>query len=115
MGERLGIAAEHDVDVAQVAVDANAFGGGNHEVGRRRALLLGSVFRVGADVDDLLGFAELVDDLVAVVEQIVEVADDGAEVLAGRDGAPAADGMEADGDRLVGQQRRRVVDFTSCG
>src|SRR5262245_63502530 len=58
----------------------------------------------------------LVDDPVALVEEVVEVADDGAEVLAGRDRAPSADGMEPDRDRLVGQQRRRVVQIgrASC-
>ena len=60
-------------------------------------------------MDDFLRVAELVDDLVAVVEQIVEVADDRAQVLAGRDRAPSADRMEAHGDRLFRQQRRRVV------
>ena len=32
--ERLGVAAEHDVDVAQVAVHADALGRRDHEVGR---------------------------------------------------------------------------------
>ena len=61
------------------------------------------------------GIAEFVDDLVAVVEQVVQVADDGAQVLAGRDRAPAADGVEAHGDRSFGQQRRRLVGLHLVG
>ena len=109
VGERLGIAAEDDGHVAQIAVDANAILGGDHEVAGRRALLFRTVLRVGADVDDFLGIALVVDQAVALVEQIVEVAEDGAEVLAGGDGAPSADGVEADGDCAFGQQRRRFV------
>ena len=60
-------------------------------------------------MDDLLRIAELVDHLVALVEQVVQVADDRAEVLAGRDGAPAADRMEPHRDVAFGQQRRRIV------
>ena len=54
---------------------------------------------------------ELVDEeAVAVVggillgDELAEVADDGAEILAGRDHAPAADGVEADRDRALGEQ-----------
>ena len=107
--EGLGIAAEHDGHVAQIAVDANAVLGGDHEVAGRRALLLGAVLGVGADVNDFLGIAQVVDQAVALVEQVVQVAEDGAEVFAGGDGAPSADGVEADGDRAFGQQRRRFV------
>ena len=41
--------------------------------------------------------------------QVVEVAEDGAEVFAGGDGAPSADGVEADGDCALGQQRRGFI------
>ena len=60
MGEGLGIAAENDGHVAQIAVDADAVFGGDHEVAGGRALFLRAVFGVGADVDDFLGIAELV-------------------------------------------------------
>jgi len=50
-------------------------------------------------VDDFPGVAELVDKMVALEEQIVQVAENGAEIFAGGDGAPAADGMEANGPR----------------
>ena len=109
MGEGLGIAAEHDSDVAQVAVDADALLGGDHEVAGRRALLFRTVLGIGADVDDFLGIAVLVDQAVAFKEQVVEIADDGAEVLAGGDSAPAADGVEADSDCAVGQQGRHFL------
>jgi hypothetical protein len=73
------------------------------------APFLGPVLRVRADVDDLLGIAELVDDLVALVEQVVQVADDRAQVLACRDRAPPADGMETHGNCLFGQQGRGLL------
>jgi hypothetical protein len=109
MGEGLGVATENDGDVAQVAVDADAIFGGDHEIAGRRALLLGTVLGIGADVDDFLGIAEIVFEAVALVERIVEVADDCAEVFAGGDSAPAADGVEADGNRAFGKQRRSFV------
>ena len=109
VGEGLGIAAENDGHVAQIAVDANAVLGGDHEVAGGRALLLRAVLGIGADVNHFLGIAHVVDQAVALVEQIVQVAEDGAEVLAGGDGAPSADGVEADRDRAFGQQRRRFV------
>ena len=43
------------------------------------------------------------------IDQIVQVAEDRAQVLAGGDGAPAADGVEADRNRALGQQRRGLV------
>ncbi len=55
-------------------------------------------------MDDFLGIAEVVFEAVALVEQIVEVADDGAEVFAGGDCAPAADGVEAHGNRALREQ-----------
>ena len=109
--EGLGVAAQHDVHVAQVAIHAHALGGGDHEVGSRRAFLFRSVFRIGADVNDFLGIAEFVHDFVAIVEQIVQVADDRAQVFPGGDRAPAADGMEAHGHGALGQQGRRFVRF----
>ena len=57
VGEGLGIAAEDGGDVAQIAVDANALLGRDHEVAGRRALLLRAVLGIGADVDDFLGIA----------------------------------------------------------
>ena len=71
MRERFGVAAEDHVGVAQVAVDPDALWRGDHEVGGRSALLLGSILGVRADVNDLLRVAEFVDDFVAVVEQVV--------------------------------------------
>ena len=102
MGEGLGIAAEDDIDMAQIAVDANTVFSGDHEVAGGRALLFRTILGVGADVDDFLGVAEVIDEAIALKEGVVEVADDGAEVFAGGDGAPAADGVEADGDCAVG-------------
>ena len=109
--EGLGIAAQHDGDVTQIAVHADPFGRRDHEIRGGRALLLRAVLRVRADVDDFFRIPELVDELVALVEEVVEVADDRAEVLAGRDRAPSADGVEAHRDRAFGQQRRRIGGF----
>jgi hypothetical protein len=58
VGEGLGVAAENHGHVAQIAVDADAILGGDHEVRGRRALLLRAVLGIGADVDDFLGIAE---------------------------------------------------------
>ena len=109
VGEGLGIAAEDHGHVAQIAVDANAVLGGHHEVAGRRALLFRAVLGIGADVNDFLRIAVVVDQAVALVEQIVQVAEDGAEVLAGGDGAPSADGVEAHRNCAFGQQRRHFV------
>ena len=61
VGEGFGVAAENDGDMAQVAVDTDAVFGGDHEVAGGRAFFLGTVFGIGADVDDFLGVAEVVD------------------------------------------------------
>ena len=111
MRKRLWIAAEHDGDVAKVAVHANTLRCGNHEVSGRSTFLFRSVFRVRADVDDFLGIAKLVHDFVAIVKQIVEVSEDGAEVFPGGDRAPPADRVEAHGNGTLRQQRRRITGF----
>ena len=108
VGEGLGVAAEDHGDVAQVAVHPDALGGHHQEVGGGGALLLRAVLGVRADVDDLAGPAQVVHHLVALGHVVVELADDRAQVLAGGDGAPAADGVEAHRDGALGQQRRRV-------
>ena len=107
--ERLGIAAENDGHVAQIAVDANAILGRDHEVAGGRALLLRTVLGIGADVNDFLGIAQIVLQSVALEEQIVQVAENRAQILAGGDRAPSADGVEAHGHRAFGQQRRRFI------
>src|SRR5208282_3104150 len=43
------------------------------------------------------------------VKQVVQIAQDCAQVFARRDCAPAADGVEANGDRALGQKRRGFV------
>src|ERR1019366_10822981 len=78
-----------DGHVAQVTVDANAFWRSHHEVGGGGSLLFGAVLGIGADMNDFPGIAHLIDDLVALVEQIVHVTENRAEVLAGGDGSPA--------------------------
>ena len=81
MGERLGIAAENDGHVAQIAVDANAILGRDHEVAGGRALLLRTVLGIGADVNHFLGIAKIVFQSVALEEQIVQVAENRAQIL----------------------------------
>ncbi|MCG3162481.1 MAG: hypothetical protein JMDDDDMK_03736 [Acidobacteria bacterium] len=109
MSEGFGIAAEHDIDVAQIAIHAHPRRRRNQEILSRRAFFLGAVFRISADVDDLFGIAEFVRHAIAFVNKVVEIADDRAEVFARSDRAPAANGMEAHGDGAFGQQRRRVI------
>ena len=105
MGEGFGVATQDSCYVAQVAVHADAVWGGDHEVAGWRALFLGTILRVRADVDDFLGVAEVVAEAVALEEQVVQVAENCAQVFAGGDCAPAADGVEADGDCAFGEQR----------
>jgi hypothetical protein len=45
-------------------------------------------------VNDFLGIALLVDEAVTLVEQVVKIAENGAEVFAGGDGAPSTDRVE---------------------
>ena len=111
MRESFGIAAENYGYVAQIAIHSNALRSGDHEIGSRRALFFRSVFRVGADVDDFLRIAKFVHNFVAIVEQIVQIADNRAKIFSGGDRAPASDGMEAHGDGFIRQQGRRLVRF----
>jgi hypothetical protein len=57
-------------------------------------------------VDDFFRVAQLVALAVTFKDQIVEIAEDCAEVFAGGDGSPAADGVEADCYSAFGQERR---------
>ena len=54
MSECFGIAAKHNVDVIQLAVDPDRFRSNHKIVVRRRAFLFRSVFRIRIDVKDLL-------------------------------------------------------------
>ena len=60
-------------------------------------------------VDDDAALRKALKRLLVANGFAVEVAEDGAEVFAGGDGAPAADGVEANSDRALRQQRRRFV------
>ena len=109
MGEGLRVAAQHHVDVVEVAVDADALGCHHEEVRGGGPLLLGAVARVGADVQLLAHLAEAIQLALAVGHVLPERADDGAQVLARGDHAPAADGVEPDRDGVVGEEGRPVV------
>ncbi len=104
--ERLRVAAQHHADVPEVAVHPDALRGDDEEVLRRGALLLRSVLRVGAHVHELVQPAELVARVLPLRHVLAEGPDDLAEVLAGRDHAPAADRVEPYRDGALGQQRR---------
>ncbi len=84
--EHVGIGRQHHVHVGVLAVDANRLGRCRQVVGGRLALLLRPVLRVGLDV----------------VAQQVEQRH--GQVLAGGDGAPAADRVHAHGDAVPGHQ-----------
>ena len=109
MGERLGIAAKHHVDVVQLAVHLNALWRHGEVVVRRRALFLRAIFRVGHDEELVLQLAKVVIGRGALGNNLAEVADDLAEVFAGGDHAPAADRVEPHRDRAVRQERRGVL------
>lgn len=109
MRECLRIAAEHDVDVAKVAIHANALRRGDHEISRGSAFFLRPILRIGADVNNLFRIARFIDNLVALVEQVVQIANNCPQILAGRDRAPPADRMETHSDRAFGQQRWRLI------
>src|SRR5215472_1286562 len=72
MCERLWITAKHDADMPKIAIDANPFGSCHHEIGSWGALFFGSIFGIGADVNDFLGVAEIIDYLVALIEEIIQ-------------------------------------------
>src|SRR3974377_1381266 len=91
----LGIAAQYDTDVGQIAIHSDSFWRRHHKVGSWGALLLRTVFWVGANVDDFLGVAQFVNNFVPLVEQIVEVTEDSSQVLAGSNRTPSANRMEA--------------------
>jgi len=66
-------------------------------------------------MNDFLGIAQLVNDFIALVEEVVQVSDDRAEVLASGNGAPSADGMKAHSHRAFRQERGRVVRLYRVG
>ena len=99
MREDLRVRAQDDINVTQIAVDANPFRSGNEEVLRGSTLLLRSVLRVRRDVNDLFGPAELVDFMLLFDEVLTDGTDHLREVLPCRDHAPPAYRVEADGNR----------------
>ena len=105
MRERLGVAAQHRRHVAQIAVHANTVFRRDHEVASRGALLLRSILRIGGDVNHFLRIAFVVDLPVALEKQIVQVAQNRAQILSGRDRAPSADRVEANRHGPLGQKR----------
>ena len=115
VGERFRVATEDDVDIVEIAVDPHSLRRDDEEVGSRRTLLLGSVPRVGADVQYLFGPTELV-DLVMLLDEIVsDGADDLTEVLPRRDHAPSADGVQPHRDRVLGEQRGMAIRLHRIG
>ena len=72
MGESLGVTAEHDVHVAQIAIDPDPLGRNHQEVSRRGALFLGAVLGIGADVDDLSTAAVFVLDILSIRDKPAE-------------------------------------------
>ena len=101
VSEGLGITAEDDIHVIQLAVDPHRTRGRDEIVVGRRAFFLRAVFRVGIDEETFLA--------AFLFEHLTELADDLAEVFPGSDHAPAADGMEAGRDGSLGQKRGRVA------
>ncbi len=104
MSERLGIAAQHHVHVSQVAVHTNTFRGNHQEVGRRCAFLFRPVFRVGAHMQNFFWPSMVIRSPVPPTQVVAEISNDGSQVLPGGDHPPAADGVQADSDCVVGEQ-----------
>ncbi len=93
-GKRVGVLqhgrvrGEDHIDVEVLTVDLDGLGRRREVVGRRLALLLGTVFGIGLDV---------------VSEQVEQ---GHGQVLTGRDGAPTSDGVEPSGDAVLGHEVR---------
>ena len=108
MREGLRVAAKHDVHVVQLAIHLDPLRGDGEVIVGGGPLLLRAVFRVRHHVDLLhelpVGFV----GRVGLGDEFAEIADDRAEVLAGRDHAPSADRVKADGNRLLRQERGSV-------
>ena len=107
--EGLGIAAEHHVDMIELAVHLDLRRGDREVVVGGCALLFRPVLRVGHDV-------QLFDEeTIGVVRRILlrnegaEIADDRAQILARRDHAPTADRVKPHRDGPLGQKRRGVL------
>ncbi len=106
VGERLRVATEHDIDVAQVAVHPRALRTGDEKESGGRAFLFRTVLRVGRDVDHLADVAARVAHVALLGDLFADLADDLGEILARRDHAPAADGVQAHGDGSFRQEGR---------
>jgi len=106
--ERLRVAAEHDVDMVQLAVHLDRRGRDGEIVIRGRAFFFRAVFRVGHHVEFLDEEAIGVVNRIALGNIAAEFTDELAEVFPRRDHAPAADRVEADRDRAFGEERGRV-------
>ncbi len=104
MGECFGIATEHHIDVIELAIDANGFGGDDEVIVCGRAFLFGAILGIGHDEEFFLEGTIGVVFRVLLGNEAAEVADNRAEVFAGGDHAPTANGMETNGNGFVGQQ-----------
>ncbi len=104
----LRVAAKDDIDVIQFAVHADPLWGHRQVIIGRRAFLFGAVFGVGHDEEFFLQPPLFIILGLLMGNQVAKFADNRAKVLASGDHPPPADGMEADRDRLVRQQRRCV-------
>ena len=60
-------------------------------------------------MNDLFGVAKIIDNFVALIEEVVQIADDRSQVLTRRDRSPSADRVKAHSDGSLGQQRGRFV------
>ena len=107
--EGFRIAAQHHIDVIQLAVDADAFRRHHQIIIGRRAFFLGAIFRIGHD-EELLHQPALVVVLgVLPRDQIAKFPHNRAEVFPCRNHAPAADGMKTHRNGLLRQQGGRVL------
>ena len=107
--ERLRVAAEHHVHVIQLAIHLDLRRRHREVVVGGRALLLRPVLGVGHHEELVLENALLVVGGILCGQVLPEVADDRAQVLAGRDHPPTANRVEPHRNRPFRQQAGRIL------
>ena len=109
MRKGLGVATKYDIHMPQIAIDPDSFGGDHQEVGRRGTFFLRAVFGVGANVDNLAAATIFVFYIFSLRDEGSDLSNHLGKVLARCDHSPAADGVQAHGNRLVRQQGRCLL------
>ena len=99
MRKRLRITAEYDVHVIQLAIHLNTLSRDGEKIICWRPFFLRTVLWVGHHEELVLQLAEIVVGGVSLGNDLSKIADNGAQVFTGGNHAPAANGMETNGNR----------------